>query len=132
MKYTVTTPVMAQAEAEEFGKWLAKYKVEIAGLEVWQVTASGKRYKDDPLADTVKDLAGQAATSVAGAQVGASVLIPIVGLIPHVAILALAASLPGLIWAQFKLRKKVPKTVSKFGKDDPLVTSEASSSTSPG
>lgn len=120
-QYRALCPFVSSSEADEFGRWLGKYAVEISGLAVWQIGASGKRYKDDPLADTITQTARSFATSAVTAQVGAPVLIPLVGLIPWIAIPALIASLPGLIFTQHKLRKRLPPDAAR---GDEIVATE--------
>ena len=102
--------VMSQAEAEELGKWLAEYKVDIAGLAVYQVDVNGKRTRDDATAKTIKDTVQEVGLSVALAPVA----IPIIGLVPPLA--AILAAMQGfnlLMWgglkkAQHSLNKKIP------------------------
>jgi hypothetical protein len=107
MSYTARIPYLTIHNAEEFGRWLAKYKVEIAGLAVYQVGASGKRYRDSAAATMVKDVAGGVALSPV-TSVGA---IPILGLVPPAlplaAIVGFVAGLPLLFKAWHASAKHV-------------------------
>lgn len=120
-KYTVTTPPMSVDQAEEFGRWLGKYKVEIAGLEVFQVGASGHLYRDDPLMDTIITGIRNTTGSAVGSGIAAPVLAPIVGLIPPLGVLLMGLSLPALYAALFKLRKKAGAPDAAVAKRDPII-----------
>lgn len=110
MSYKAVCQVLSQAEAEELGKWLALYKVEVAGLTVYQVDVDGKRHRDDATAKTIKDTVQEIGMAAALTPVA----IPLVGLFPPLAAILAALnvfSIPtwlGLKKAQHSLNKKIP------------------------
>ncbi len=102
-RYMATDPKpLTLPEAQEMGRWLRKYRIDIAGMTVYQVTDKGTRVRDDPLADTIKATIGE----VSGAAIGAAILAPLLG--------PLAAAAAPFAWlalgptkvAEHELRKK--------------------------
>lgn len=122
MKYTAITPILTVAAAEQFGKWLGQYRVDVSGVAVWQIDSEGRRHRDDPLADTVTDTARTFTSAAAHSTISAPILAPIVVLLSPAALLAMAASIPLLIAAQYKLRKHTAMPDSSVGKQ--IVASE--------
>jgi hypothetical protein len=110
MSYRAHCPVISQHQAEEFGKWLALYRIEISGLQVWQIDAAGKAHRDDAMMKTIKDTIGEAGLAVALAPV----VIPIVGMCPPLAAVLAAAqavnvpTLLGLKRVEHALNKRLP------------------------
>lgn len=111
----ICTSLVSQHDAEEFGKWLGQYKVEMTGLTVYQVDVDGHAHRDNALEKTVKEFAGSAAMGV----VMAPLMIPLIGIIPPLgAIMAALSSislpsLPVLGKAQYELNKRIPDANGK-------------------
>jgi hypothetical protein len=123
-QYRAFCGVVSQAEAEDLGKWLAKYEVELTGLQVWQVGQSGKRYRDDATAETIRSTVSSAASSVVTSGAGGSALVPLVALLSPAAILAMIASIPVLLAATHKTTKKLAAPSAAVMAHDPIVATE--------
>jgi hypothetical protein len=107
MSYKITAPLISQHEAEEFGKWLAKYKVEIGGLRVYQIDTDGKAHRDDATMKTIKDTVREVGLAV----VITPVAIPLAGLIPPVA--AIMGLLQAVDLAALGVAKKAQHSAHK-------------------
>jgi hypothetical protein len=131
MSYSATTPTMSKVQAQKFGAWLARYKIDVVSLTCWQVGQSGRLYKDQPLADTITMVVGSAGGSLAsgasGAAVGtvaAPVLAPLAALLAPIMpalLIATIASWPLQVIAFFKLRQSDAAPMESVVRDDPIV-----------
>lgn len=123
MSYVMGSRPLGVAEAEELGKFLREYAIRVAGIEVVHVTKSGRRIKDTPLADTVKEFASQVVTAQSMAPATAGVLAAAGCSIAPITALIAAASLPVLLYQQYQARKRLPAAAAP---NDPVQWSEVS------
>lgn len=99
---TINTPPLNYADAEDFGRALGAYSIDVTGLGVTHILPGGKRRADRPLAKTMQETAGMfgAAGSLAPAA------IPLIGLLPWIPIPALLIGLAADIRALHGLNKR--------------------------
>jgi len=102
--YLATTPVLSIERANDLGLFLARYEIHVTGLQVFHITEDGRRVKDDPTADAIKNTAETGAASAIGSEVAVAAGISFV--LPPAALLAAIAALPVLAKKQNDLRKK--------------------------
>ncbi len=102
--YLATTPVLSIERANDLGLFLARYEIHVTGLQVFHITEDGRRVKDDPTADAIKNTAESGAASAIGSEVAVAAGISFV--LPPAALLAAIAAIPPLLKKQNDLRKK--------------------------
>lgn len=102
--YIAHTPVLSKADAEDVGRFLARYAIQIAGLRLYHITEDGKRIEDNPTADAIKETAmsGGGSAVMAEGMVAAGISF----VLPPLAMLAAIAAIPPLLKKQNDLRKQ--------------------------
>ncbi|OQA43735.1 MAG: hypothetical protein BWY52_01784 [Chloroflexi bacterium ADurb.Bin325] len=113
--FRIETPVLAIADAEELGRYLARYAIRVGGLRVQHRQRDGKLVDDRPLADTAAQTAAASAIAApigTGAGLGLAAAGAAAFVAPWMLVPAVANALHGIKQA-YEIRKKTPGGLAK-------------------